>query len=79
MQKCRLLACFGLALGIACAAPADAADPVLNAATDLPGVVMFMESHTPGMVLVAVRGSEQIIRGYGETAPGSRKEPTATH
>lgn len=57
------------------AASADAAAPVLDAATDLPGQVMFLESNAPGMVLVVVSGSEQIIRGYGETAPGSKKTP----
>jgi serine-type D-Ala-D-Ala carboxypeptidase/endopeptidase len=70
-----LFACLVLAVGFARAASAEAADAVLAAATDLPGAIMFMESHAPGMVLVAVRGSEPIIRGYGETAPGSKKEP----
>src|SRR5262249_6460889 len=36
---------------------------------------MFMESHAPGMILVAIRGDDQIIRGYGETALGNKREP----
>src|SRR5262249_1682560 len=67
-----LFAGVALALG---ARTANAADAVLDAATDLPGTVMFMESHSPGMVLAVVRGDQQIIRGYGETAPGNKQEP----
>jgi len=72
----RLAAC-ALALGLAAitAASAHAADAVLTEATDLAGTVMFVESGAPGMVLVVVRGGEQIVRGFGETAPGSKQEP----
>jgi serine-type D-Ala-D-Ala carboxypeptidase/endopeptidase len=52
-----------------------AGDPVLEEATDLAGTVMFMESHAPGMILVAIRGGDQIIRGFGETAAGNKQEP----
>jgi D-alanyl-D-alanine-carboxypeptidase/D-alanyl-D-alanine-endopeptidase len=57
---------------------ARAASPVLEEATDLSGAVMFMGSHAPGMVLVAVRGDDQIIRGFGETISGNKQEPNGS-
>ena len=77
MAIIRRLAALALALGLAAVAstPSRAEDPVLAEATDLGGFVMFLESHAPGMVLVVVRGDEQIVRGFGETAPGSKQEP----
>ena len=38
------------------AAAVHDAGPVLTEATDLAGAVMFLESHAPGMILVAIRG-----------------------
>jgi serine-type D-Ala-D-Ala carboxypeptidase/endopeptidase len=58
-------------------AGSHAASPVLDEATELAGAVMFMESHAPGMILVAIRGDDQIIRGFGETASGNKQEPNA--
>jgi serine-type D-Ala-D-Ala carboxypeptidase/endopeptidase len=62
-------------LAVSASVAAHAASPLLEEATDLPGAVMFMESHAPGMVLVAVRGDDQIIRGFGETTTGNKQEP----
>jgi serine-type D-Ala-D-Ala carboxypeptidase/endopeptidase len=67
-----LAAIMAVALG---SEPSRAASPILEQATDLAGLVMFMESHAPGLILVAVRGDDQIVRGYGETASGSKQEP----
>jgi D-alanyl-D-alanine-carboxypeptidase/D-alanyl-D-alanine-endopeptidase len=64
-------------LGSFVTAPSRAASPVLDEATDLAGAVMFMESHAPGMILVAIRGDDQIIRAFGETASGNKQEPNA--
>jgi D-alanyl-D-alanine-carboxypeptidase/D-alanyl-D-alanine-endopeptidase len=52
-----------------------AASPVLEEATNLSGTVMFMESHAPGMILIAIRGDDEIIRGFGETTSGNNQEP----
>jgi D-alanyl-D-alanine-carboxypeptidase/D-alanyl-D-alanine-endopeptidase len=57
---------------------ARAADAVLDEATDLSGAAMFMESHALGMVLVAVRGDDQIIPGFGETTSGNGQEPNGS-
>jgi D-alanyl-D-alanine-carboxypeptidase/D-alanyl-D-alanine-endopeptidase len=77
MAKIRRIAALALAVGLVVAAttPSRAADPVLAQATDLAGLVMFLESGAPGMVLAVVRGDDEIVRGFGETAPGSKQEP----
>src|SRR5271156_5540234 len=69
------IAALALSIVLVAATPSRAADPVLAQATDLAGLVMFLESGAPGMVLVVVRGDEQVVRGFGETAPGSKQEP----
>jgi serine-type D-Ala-D-Ala carboxypeptidase/endopeptidase len=55
--------------------PAHAADPVLAEATDLTGVVMFLDSGAPGMILVVTRGKEDVVIGYGETEKGNKRTP----
>ena len=52
-----------------------AGDPVLAAASDLGGAVMFIDSGAPGMVLVIVRGDRSVVLGYGETEKGNRHTP----
>ena len=52
-----------------------AEDPVLAAATELPGFVMFHESGAPGLILVVVRGDQTLLRGYGETEKGNKRTP----
>ena len=75
MAKITRIAALALSIAVAATTPSRAADPVLAQATDLAGLVMFLESGAPGMVLVAVRGDDEIVRGFGETAPGSKQEP----
>ncbi|WP_019904320.1 D-alanyl-D-alanine-carboxypeptidase/endopeptidase AmpH [Methylobacterium sp. 77] len=67
---------LALVLSLATATAAwSADDPVIAAATDLTGEVMFLESGAPGMVLVVVRGDGTFIRGYGETEKGNGIRP----
>ncbi|HEY8006286.1 MAG TPA: D-alanyl-D-alanine-carboxypeptidase/endopeptidase AmpH [Methylocella sp.] len=70
---------FSLIFALIASAPtrADpaAADPVLAAVTDLGGLVMFMMSGAPGMVLVLVRGDHSVVLGYGETEKGNNHTP----
>jgi D-alanyl-D-alanine-carboxypeptidase/D-alanyl-D-alanine-endopeptidase len=77
MASLRHIASFVLTLSLAAlaVAPSRAADPVLEEATDLTGLVMFLESGAPGMVLVVIRGDEQIVRGFGETTRGNKQQP----
>lgn len=58
-------------------APAAAADPALEAAVDMAGMQMFLSSGAPALILVAVSRGETVVRGWGETAPGSGIEPDA--
>jgi D-alanyl-D-alanine-carboxypeptidase/D-alanyl-D-alanine-endopeptidase len=76
MKKALRIAALTLAIvGSLGMQQSQAASPVLEEATDLTGAVMFMESHAPGMILVAIQGDDQIVRGYGETTSGNKQEP----
>ena len=68
-----LLAVLCLILPAVAARAAE--DPVLAAATELPGFVMFHESGAPGLILVVVRGDQTLLRGYGETEKGNKRTP----
>ncbi len=78
MRFAALVLALVLALSSAAMPSRAADDPVLDAATDLTGDVMFLESGAPGMVLVVVRGEDTIIRGYGETEKGNGRSPDGT-
>ena len=54
---------------------AGAEDLALREAASMAGVGMFLNARAPGLVLAVVRGEDSFIAGYGETAPGSGKEP----
>src|SRR5579863_3003566 len=43
---------------------------------DALGADLYANSGATGLVLVVVRGDKAVIRGYGETAPGSQAAPT---
>ncbi len=57
------------------AAELQTADPVLAEASGLAGLVMFVNSGAPGMVLVIVRGGRSLVLGYGETEKGNKHTP----
>ena len=42
------------------------------------GQALFQQSNATGMVMVAVRGRDALIQGYGETYPGSHHTPDAS-
>lgn len=54
---------------------AVAEDLALQDAASMAGVAMFLNARAPGLILAVVRGEDSFIAGYGETAPGSGKEP----
>ncbi len=55
--------------------PVPPAPALLKEAVALNGLVMFVNSGAPGMVLVVVRGPDTSIQGYGETGKGNGSEP----
>jgi serine-type D-Ala-D-Ala carboxypeptidase/endopeptidase len=57
------------------AATARAEDKLLNEIVGFQGAMLFMDARVPGMVIGAVRNGETAVFGFGETAPGSGKEP----
>ncbi len=54
-----------------------AQQPISLADADLRAQTLFQQAGVTGMVLVVVRNREVMIRGYGETAPGSGRAPDA--
>jgi serine-type D-Ala-D-Ala carboxypeptidase/endopeptidase len=66
-----------LAVAALLAAPAqsNADSALLEEAVGLSGLAMFMESGATGMVLAVVRGEDDLVVGFGETAKGSGTEP----
>jgi D-alanyl-D-alanine-carboxypeptidase/D-alanyl-D-alanine-endopeptidase len=60
------------------AARGQAPQPISLAEADQRGATIFQQSAATGMVLVVVRNHEVMIRGYGETAPGSGVRPDAS-
>jgi D-alanyl-D-alanine-carboxypeptidase/D-alanyl-D-alanine-endopeptidase len=71
----RILGCFLLTTMLAAAAPARADSALLEEAVNLSGLAMFLESGATGMVLAVVRGADDVVVGFGETAQGSGREP----
>ena len=53
----------------------DAQQPLSLADADLRAAAIFGQSAVTGMVLVVVRNQEVMIKGYGETFPGSGVRP----
>jgi D-alanyl-D-alanine-carboxypeptidase/D-alanyl-D-alanine-endopeptidase len=54
---------------------ARAEDKLLAEAVDFAGTFIFLEARVPGLVIGVVRNGETVVRGYGEIADGSGKEP----
>jgi serine-type D-Ala-D-Ala carboxypeptidase/endopeptidase len=57
------------------AAPARAADKLLEETVDFTGTVIFLEAKVPGAIIGVIRNGETVVRGFGEIADGSGKAP----
>ena len=81
MQKTSIADCVlrtGLALALGAflgAAPAYAADKLLEETVDFTGTFIFLEAKVPGAVIGVIRNGETVVKGYGEIADGSGKAP----
>ncbi len=69
------LAAVSISSGLLAAAPVHAEDKLLNEVVSFNGAILFMDTRVPGLVIGAVRNGETAVFGFGETAPGSGKEP----
>jgi serine-type D-Ala-D-Ala carboxypeptidase/endopeptidase len=74
-RLCSLATACALSFSALGATPAFAADPLLEEAVDFTGTIVFLETKVPGLVIGAIRNGEVVVKGYGETAKGSGKEP----
>jgi D-alanyl-D-alanine-carboxypeptidase/D-alanyl-D-alanine-endopeptidase len=50
-------------------------DKLLAETVDFAGTFIFLSAGAPGLVIGAIRDGETVVRGFGETAKGSGKEP----
>ena len=75
MQRVKATGCLLLTALLAAPAPVRANGAMLEEAVGLSGLAMFMSSGATGMVLAVVRGDDDLVVGFGETAKGSGKEP----
>jgi serine-type D-Ala-D-Ala carboxypeptidase/endopeptidase len=57
------------------ATPARAEDKLLVDTVELTGAVIYLGVKPPAFVIGVVRNGETVVRGYGEIAKGSGKEP----
>jgi len=67
-----------LALGILAtlgATDARAEDKLLAEAVDFAGTFIFLGAKPPALIIGAIRNGETVVRGFGEIADGSGKEP----
>jgi D-alanyl-D-alanine-carboxypeptidase/D-alanyl-D-alanine-endopeptidase len=69
------LAALCTACAIFSAAAARAEDKLLREIVEFNGVMMFLESRAPAMIVGAVRNGETVVVGFGETSDGSGKVP----
>jgi serine-type D-Ala-D-Ala carboxypeptidase/endopeptidase len=56
-------------------ATARAEDKLLREIVEFNGVMMFLDSRAPAMIVGAVRHGEAVVVGFGETSDGSGKAP----
>jgi serine-type D-Ala-D-Ala carboxypeptidase/endopeptidase len=69
------LAALSISSGLFAAAPSRAEDKLLKEVVSFNGAILFMDTHVPALVIGAIRNGETAVFGFGETAPGSGKEP----
>ncbi len=75
-QSRRILTTLGAGLfALALAAPAQAADKLLEEAVEFTGAIMYLKSKVPGLVIGAVRNGEVAIAGFGRLRDGSKAAP----
>ena len=78
IPRFRLILPSIVALVLAAAAGlAHAQQAISLAEADLRAASLFQQAASTGMVLVVVRNREVMVKGYGETAPGSGMKPDA--
>lgn len=73
MRSVRVAAAFALTV---LSGTAQADDLALRDAASMAGTAMFLNAGAPGLIIAVVHGDDSFVEGFGETAPGSKTEPT---
>jgi D-alanyl-D-alanine-carboxypeptidase/D-alanyl-D-alanine-endopeptidase len=69
------IAAVSAASVLVAATAARAEDKLLNEVLEFNGVMLFMESRVPALVIGAVRNGQTVVVGFGDMADGSGKAP----
>jgi D-alanyl-D-alanine-carboxypeptidase/D-alanyl-D-alanine-endopeptidase len=69
------LACIAWSTSAARAENTRVEDKLLAETVDFAGTFIFLSAGAPGLVIGAIRDGEMVVRGFGEIAKGSGKEP----
>ncbi len=77
LHAARAVLVVGLGIAILALGPghARAENKLLAETVDFTGAVMFLSTNVPALVIGVIRDGETVVRGYGEIAKGSGKEP----
>lgn len=75
LVRAALVVSLGMATLALNPAHARAEDRLLADTVDLTGTIMFLSANVPALVIGVIRDGETVVRGYGEIAKGSGKEP----
>ena len=67
-----------LALSLAAAPPAGADDPLLDEIVSFTGILAYLESGVPGMIIGATRDGETAVFGFGRLSDDADAEPDGT-
>src|SRR3982074_738221 len=70
----RLFAALAMAVVLFAASP-RADDKLLDETVEFTGMVLFLQSHVPALVIGVVRDGKTAVFGFGETSDGSGKPP----
>lgn len=67
--------CAVVGLGMVAASPASAQDELLAEVVDFTGVVLYLETGVPGLIIGATRNGERAVSGFGSVSDKSDAEP----
>ena len=68
-------ACAAIGLSLATGSPASGQDKLLAEAVDFTGVVLYLETGVPGLIIGATRNGERAVSGFGSLSDGSDAKP----
>ncbi|MGI8853101.1 MAG: D-alanyl-D-alanine-carboxypeptidase/endopeptidase AmpH [Methyloceanibacter sp.] len=77
LRAVRIAIAAGVGIATLASSPdhARAENKLLAETVDFTGTILFLSANVPALVIGVIRDGETVVRGYGEIAKGSGKEP----